>query len=55
MAATTAALLPLTEAAAVLSADSREGLLVAAAAVSRSGTGILLGTGLAFYLGRADG
>ena len=38
----------------MLSADARQGLLVAVAAATRFGAGILLGTGLAFYLGRND-
>ncbi|MEF8860074.1 MAG: MFS transporter, partial [Halolamina sp.] len=39
---------------AVLSEDSRQQLLIAVAAAARFGSGILLGTGLAFYLGRND-
>jgi MFS family permease len=38
----------------VLSEDSRQQLLIAVAAAARFGSGILLGTGLAFYLGRND-
>jgi MFS family permease len=38
----------------VLSADSRQSLLIAVAAAGRFSAGILLGTGLAFYLGRDD-
>jgi MFS family permease len=40
--------------ARVLSPDARQRLLVAVAAATRFGSGILLGTGLAFYLGRND-
>lgn len=38
----------------MLAADTRQRLLVAVAAATRFGSGILLGTGLAFYLGRND-